>query len=267
MLGRDRRAVHALQQRVAALEIRERELLAQLDHERLFPGQWANRRVRDEFGSRTRSGPFAGLEYPDWAMTSVDLFAQKVLGCFELELHAAVESAIEAAPTQVVNIGTADGYYVVGLARRLPNAHVLGIEPEEWRVAQLRPIAEHNDVAKRVEILLEPCTAELLAERLRDDALVICDCDGPEGDILDPVAVPRLRTARLIIETHDLIVPGTAARLRAALGPTHDIEIIESRERFVDDFPETDFMPLVTRHLAISEFRGARQAWLVAVPR
>lgn len=267
MHGRNQQTIDDLQKRVAALEAREAELLAQLDRERLFPGQWANRRIRDEFGRRTRKGPFTGLEYPDWAMTSVDLFAQKILGCFELELHAAIEAAIEVGPEQVVNIGTADGYYVVGLALRLPDAQVLGIEPEEWRVAQLRPIAEHNGVAERVEILLEPCTAALLDEHLRDEALVICDCDGPEADILDPAMVPRLRTARLIVETHDLIVPGTAARLRAALTPTHDIEMIESRERFVDDFPETNFMPLVTRQLAISEFRGARQTWLVAVPK
>lgn len=253
--------------RIAELEARVAELEARLDHERLYPALWANRRVRDRFGDIVRAGPFAGLRYPDWAMTEVDLYSPKVLGSYERELHAAIEAAIAAAPRQVVDIGAAEGWYVVGLARRLPDARVLAFEPEDWRLAQLRPIAEHNGVADRIDLVEDVCTTERLAARMQDGALVICDCDGAEGDLLDPGAVPQLRTARLLIETHDLLVAGTTERLLATLGPTHEIERIAAEPRYVDDFPETDFMPLVTRQLAISEFRGGPQEWLVCVPR
>lgn len=253
--------------RVAELEARVAELEARLDHERLYPAQWANRRVRDQFGDVVRAGPFSGMRYPDWAMTEVDLYSPKVLGSYERELHPAIEAAIAATPEQVVDIGAAEGWYVVGAARRLPGARILAFEPEDWRLAQLRPIAELNDVADRIDLVEDVCTTAELAARMQDGALVICDCDGPEGDLLDPGAVPQLRTARILVETHDLIVAGTTERLLAALGPTHDIERISSEPRYVDDFPETDFMPLVTRQLAISEFRSGPQEWLVCVPR
>src|SRR5512144_3136677 len=83
------------------------ELEQQLDHERLFPAQWANRRVRDHYGSAVVTGPFAGLTYPDSGITEVDLFAPKLLGIFERELHPAVEQLIAAEPPQIVNIGAA----------------------------------------------------------------------------------------------------------------------------------------------------------------
>jgi hypothetical protein len=58
-----------------SVELRERiaELEARLDHERLYPVEWANRRIRDRLGDEIQAGPFRGMRYPDWAMTRVDL--------------------------------------------------------------------------------------------------------------------------------------------------------------------------------------------------
>lgn len=70
--------------RIAELEARVAELEERLDHERLFPVEWANRWVRHRFGDSVQSGPFEGLTYPDWALAGVDSFSPKVLGSFEL---------------------------------------------------------------------------------------------------------------------------------------------------------------------------------------
>jgi predicted O-methyltransferase YrrM len=241
------------------------ELEQRLDHERLFPVEWANRRVRDRFGNVTQAGPFQGLRYPDWAMTAVDAFSPKLIGSYEQELHGAVERAIARAPRTVVNVGGAEGYYAVGLARRLPDARVVAFEPREEQASQLRAIAELNDA--RVETVARPCTPELLAEVLHDGALVVCDCDGCEEALLDLAAVPALRSCELIVETHDIYRPGLTERLEARFASSHRVERIEAATRFVQDFPQLDFMPLVTQQLAISEFRPAPQRWLVADPR
>jgi hypothetical protein len=243
--------------RIAALERR-------LDHERLFPVEWANRRVRDRFGDVVQAGPFKGMRYPDWAMTEVDSYSPKVLGTFERELHGAVESMIGAAPPAVVNIGSAEGYYAVGMALRLPQARVIAFEPRETQVHQMRTLAELNGT--RVEIVAAPCTPDLLAGALDAGAAVLCDCDGCENELLDPSLVPALESCEAIVETHDLWRPGTSDRLKARFGPTHDIEEVDTVPRFVGDFPELGFMPLVTRQLAISEFREGPQSWLVMRP-
>jgi hypothetical protein len=248
------------------MAVRVAELEARLDHERLYPLEWVNRRVRDRLGEAIQGGPFAGTRYPDYAFERVDLYAPKLLGSFELELAGAVERAIAGAPAHVVNIGAAEGYYAIGFARRLPEAAVTAYEADASKHGLLAALADFNGVHERIE-LRGACDVGELAERVPEGALVVCDCDGCELELLDPGRVPALRTATMIVEAHDLLVPGVTPALESRFAPTHAITEIPTRPRFVDDFPELGDLPLVTRQLAISEFRSAPMAWLVLEPR
>lgn len=242
------------------------ELEARLDHERLFPLEWVNRRVRDRFGEAVQAGPFAGMRYPDYAFERVDLYAPKLLGSYEQEIAAALERAIDRRPATVHVIGAAEGYYVTGLALRLPEARVVAYEAEESKHELLLALAEFNGVRERIE-LHGACSAGDLAERLPEGALVLCDCDGCELELLDPERVPALRGAAMLVEAHDLLVEGTTPGLLERFSPTHEIAEIPTETRYVDDFPQLGDLPLVTRQLAISEFRGAPMTWLALNPR
>src|SRR5688572_24337566 len=178
------------------------ELEARLDHERLFPAEWANRRVRHRFGDRVVAGPFHGLEFPDWGITHVNLFAPKLLGSYELELREALEAAIAATPARVVNLGAGEGYFAVGLARRLPEAHVVAFEAQAEKHDLLAQIAERNGVRDRIDIQ-GACDAAALRSRLEPGTLVVCDVDGAERELLDPAAIPALAACTMIVETHD----------------------------------------------------------------
>ena len=112
------------------------------------------------------------------------------------------------------------------------------------------------------------CDAAELRSRVEPGTLVVCDVDGAERELLDPAAIPALAACRVIAETHDQLVPGVSALLRDRFAATHAIDTVEPRERFVGDFPELgDDIPLVTRQLAISEFRDRPSGWLVMTPR
>jgi predicted O-methyltransferase YrrM len=249
-----------------ALEARVLELEARLDHERLYPTEWVNRRMRDQFGYTVRGGPFRGLVYPDWAMTHVDLFSPKLLGIYEQETHVALEALIAERPRRVVNIGAAEGYYAVGLALRLPDAEVYAFERQDALLAQLRAIAEHNGVADRVR-LVGDCDATQLRALAQPGTLIVSDCEGCERELLDPAWSPELASCALLVETHDLLVPGVTDLLCARFAASHEVERLDSRPRYVDDVPELDFMPLVSRQLAISEFRHGPMSWLAMRPR
>ena len=265
--GRARAARTAeLQHRTAELQARVAELEARLDHERLFPLDLVNRRVRDRFGEAVVAGPFEGMRYPDYAFERVDLYAPKLLGAYERELAPALERAIARGPAAAVVIGAAEGYYAIGLARRLPGATVVASESDEAKHELLRALAEFNGVADRIE-LHGACDAAGLAAALSEDSLLVCDCDGCELELLDPARVPALRGVAMLVEAHDLLVPGITPALRERFSPTHSIEEIATETRFVDDFPQLGDLPLVTRQLAISEFRGAPMAWLALEPR
>ena len=68
----------------------------------------------EQHGLTVRRGPLEGLTYPLDLVGKVDALVPKLIGSYEAELHESLEELL--APT-VVNIGSADGYYSVGLAR------------------------------------------------------------------------------------------------------------------------------------------------------
>lgn len=241
------------------------ELESVLDQERLYPLRWAHRRIRDEFGYAVLHGPFAGLRYPQALALDIEAYSGKLLGTYEAELHDTVETVVQEPFTTVVNIGASDGYYAIGLALRLPGATVHAFDTNTAHHDTLRSIAAENGVEERVVIRGECGPADL--EELAAGALVVSDCEGCELPLLDPELVPALRTARLLIECHDLIDERITSTLTSRFSPTHDLEIIPTRPRWVSDHPELSFLPLVTQQLAIHEFREGPMHWLVGRPR
>src|SRR3954454_22153756 len=119
-----------------------------LERWRSGQGAWRSRRlaaVTRRFvawhGLTVSGGPFARLVYPDRAPISL---VPKLLGIYERELHGAIEAAIRAQPDVIVNVGAADGYYAVGLARRLPAATVIAYEADAGQRELCRRVAAAN---------------------------------------------------------------------------------------------------------------------------
>src|SRR5215216_3563254 len=140
-----RRLAHALARRVLG-----RSYPPALRRWRGAQGAWrSNRRKRatNRFvawhGLTVSGGPFAGLQYPD---TSAHSLVPKLLGIYERELHGAVEDAIRARPATIVNVGAADGYYAVGLARRCPEARSVAYEADPQQRDLLSRVAARNGV-------------------------------------------------------------------------------------------------------------------------
>ena len=211
-------------------------------------------------------GPFAGLEYPRRRGDIVH--AAKLLGAYERELHEALERLIAGAPTRVVNIGSGDGYYVVGLARRLPRARVVAVDPDPLAQRACARTAARNGVASRVAAAPRLDVAAL--QRLLADggpALVVVDCEGCEDHLVDPVRVPALAAADLLIETHDFAAAGITARLTDRLAPTHDVVRIDLAPRDVSAYPELAALPPAVAAGLLDEFRHVPQAWLACFAR
>ncbi len=70
-----------------------------------------------------------------------------------------------------------------------------------------------------------------LAVPAGEGALVICDCEGFERDLLDPARIPWLVNAALCVELHDFAAPGASDVLSAWFGDTHDMVIAEQAYR------------------------------------
>jgi hypothetical protein len=216
------------------------------------------------------NGPFRGLRYPS-ADAICSAILPKLLGSYERELHCAIEQLCKANCSVVVDVGCAEGYYAVGLARRLQTATVFAFDIDPKARELCRQMATTNAVSERVVIAgkCEPNSlAALVAGR---PAIVVCDCEGFELDLLTPSILPSLAKAELLVETHDFTGVDIAAPLSERLGATHDVTVVAGTD---DDakvrhyhYAEVDRYDRATRKFILAERRPAVMEWLVATPR
>jgi protein-L-isoaspartate O-methyltransferase len=54
--------------------------------------------------------------------------AAKLLGAYEHSLHDVLLKPVSRQPDPIINVGCAEGYYAVGLARLLPDATVYAFD-------------------------------------------------------------------------------------------------------------------------------------------
>jgi len=123
--------------------------LADRQHQWRVPGsesvaQAAYRRIVSDL--TVRSGPFAGLRYPSEASVGSTLLP-KLLGSYEQELHGVVEQLDHAKYTAIVDIGCAEGYYAVGLAKRIESIPVFAYDTDPTSRQLCLDMASRNDVS------------------------------------------------------------------------------------------------------------------------
>jgi hypothetical protein len=247
--------------------------LTEFQHRRRWrrsPVRHVTRRWVAERGLTVRGGPFQGLEYDPSAVGFAEALVAKLIGAYERELHDAIR-AIQADTEidSVVNVGCAEGYYAVGLARSAPRlrVHAYDLSPTMRRLCGR--MAARNDVLDRVTIGGR-CELGTLRTLAGAGSLILADCEGCELELLDPSEVPGLRAATLLVELHDFADPETTSTLLQRFEATHAAELISSEPRFVTEHPEPGELPGISpveHELALLEFRPSVMQWAVLRPR
>ena len=162
---------------------------------------------------------------------------------------------------QIVDIGCAEGYYAVGLALRLPNSTIHARDTDPAARALVAQLAADNGVSERVIVggAMDHAALSLCTDA---ETVVICDIEGAEDRLLDPVAGPGLLQADILVECHPATAPGVVERLKARFGTTHRISEIG---RHVDDSGFPDWMEEFSdldRLIALWEWRSGPTPWL-----
>jgi 2-polyprenyl-3-methyl-5-hydroxy-6-metoxy-1,4-benzoquinol methylase/protein-L-isoaspartate O-methyltransferase len=243
--------------------------IGQLERELVKPQQVRRRaEITDALfraqGGNVASGPFAGMAMlPEVSWGDGDL-APKLLGCYESELHPAIAKAIARGPKSVVNIGCAEGYYAVGMARALPHSQVFAFDTNVAAQAICGRAAAANQVAGRASVA-GACTVDTLRNLVAKDdhSLLLVDCEGAELALLDPREVPGIQACDIIVECHDFLDPTITATLRQRFAATHDVEIVSEGPRDPNQFPTLQRWQSFDRWLAVNENRPMTMNWLV----
>ena len=210
-------------------------------------------------GTEVLSGPFKGMDYA--VRASEGSRTARMIGAYEASLAPIIEQIIARNYDLIIDIGSAEGYYAVGLARRMPNARIMARDDNPRAQSLCRELATANGVADRVQIGGRMTHADFdLCTTTR--SVVICDIEGAEHDLLDPSLASGLLSADILVEVHDCFQPGLSAAITQRFAATHDVRRID---RAIDDQGLPDWMQNLSdldRLIALWEWRSGPTPWL-----
>jgi hypothetical protein len=215
-------------------------------------------------GSIIWSGPFRGMDYV--AAATEGALLPRLLGSYEAVLHPHLLAFAAEGLDCVIDVGCAEGYYAVGLARLMPQVtvHAHDIEPAAQQACAA--LAARNGVAERVKIGGEftPRDFEAFAGQR---VLVMVDAEGAELDILQPELSPALAGFNIIVETHDIYRQGALATLMERFARTHDVVRVDQTYAAFEPPPWFANVAHLDRLLALWEWRLSPTPWLVMRPK
>ncbi len=217
------------------------------------------------------SGPFRGMPYLNETVWGP--ITPKWIGSYEAELGAVLEEIIAEQYRQIIDVGSAEGYYAAGLAFRIPDAHVTAFDLDPMARKQTARLAALAGVADRVDVHSN-CTPQLLNRLIVDRTLVVMDIEGAEYHLLNPAAIESLRRAALLVEVHacpPFDLAAVAESLHTRLEATHDLRWLHSerREDLVDRYRSLWEGKIGAARFAeyLDEVRGEGQRWIWARPK
>jgi len=234
-----------------------------------FLGKWRSAMLVNTYvaqqGTVIHGGIFRGMTFFDRS-TEEGAVMPRLLGTYEAELHPHFQALLAEGVDAIIDVGCAEGYYAVGLARMAPGVTVHAHDIDDKARAACAELARRNGVAERVRI-----GGEFRPEDFQAFAgqrvLVLVDAEGAEVDILDPARGPALAQMSIIVETHDVFRPGSEAQITARFSATHEITRVAQQPK---TFDMPDWMRSLThldQLLAVWEFRLAPTPWLVLRPK
>lgn len=144
-------------------------------------------------------GPFKGLNY-----RGIESFCStinpKLFGTYEAELHDIIKKIIKKNYQRIVDIGSAEGYYAVGIpyAKKDQEIEVVAIEISKIAIKNLRKLVKNN-IKNQVTI-----NDKFESKKYYDnkETIVIMDCEGAELDYLRKIDKEYILKWDFLIEIH-----------------------------------------------------------------
>ena len=219
-----------------------------------------NTYIKNE-GLKVFQGPFKGMKF--LKESSEGCHVAKLLGTYEQPLHNYLEKIISFDYKLIINIGSAEGYYSVGLAMRSKASRILSFDINEEAQKACKELAIENDVEDSIQIESE-FYPSILKDYKHTKSLLICDVEGDEKKLLDINNYSEFKEIDILVESHECIVPGITDELINRFSSTHQISIIyDNGQRIINNAPNW-FLELahLDQLLSTWEWRSGATPWL-----
>jgi hypothetical protein len=218
-----------------------------------------SQKLSQKFGDVVLDGSFQGLRYCKDACVTFP--PCKRLGSYECELSDVVEHIVSNNYDNIVDVGSAEGYYAVGLLTRTKSSRMFAYETTLGDRDWLLQNAKLNGVSDRLSIG-EFCTPEVLRSIIQARTFVFSDCEGYEDVLFDLEKCPSLASVDMLIECHDDTVPGITEKLQRMFADTHNIVRIVPQARDSSKWNFSSYAPWYIRNIALGDTRSMTEGWL-----
>ena len=212
-------------------------------------------------GLQVLQGPFKGMKF--LRQSSEGCHVAKLLGTYEQPLHAYLEQIISFNYKLIINIGSAEGYYSVGLAMRSKLSKILSFDINKDAQKACEKLAIQNDVQDSIEIKSE-FHPSILKDYEHIKSLLICDIEGDEQKLLDIDNYPEFKEIDLLVESHECIVQGITDELINRFSDSHKISLIYDDGQRIINRPPKWFLKLahLDQLLSTWEWRSGATPWI-----
>ncbi len=212
-------------------------------------------------GLKVFQGPFKGMTF--LRESSEGCHVAKLLGTYEQPLHDYLEKIISSDYKLIINIGSAEGYYSVGLAMRSKASKILSFDINKDAQKACKDLSIKNEVEDLIEIKSE-FHPSILKDYKHTKSLLICDVEGDEKKLLDINNYSEFKEIDILVESHECLVPGITEELINCFSSSHEISLIHDDGQRVLNSPPKWFLSLahLDQLLSIWEWRSGATPWI-----
>lgn len=219
-----------------------------------------------------RRGPFAGMRYASFAATGSELFP-KLIGVYEHDIADIIENAKKQCYEFFIDVGCAEGYYAVGMAKFGNVERVIAYDIDDYAKKLCAQMASINQV--RVEIRHELTANELCSFPFNKAkrSFIMADCEGFERELFTEDNIHNLKNVELLIEIHDWCQHERRTKeiLINLFKETHECKIIEGIDDYdkAYDYEIDELMnfSIQERFEIFAERRRRIGIWLHCIPK
>lgn len=228
-------------------------------------------RVLEANHGRVGHGIFKGMRLlEDGAWWGDGDVTMKVLGQYERQVVEVLEGASAKGARLLVDVGAADGYYMIGALCSGLFTRSVGFELSKEGRERIWLNAQRNGVEERVEIE-GAVTGDALIAAVTGEvpALVLVDIEGAEFELLTQDVLRALDDCVVIVESHPHLVKNgeiNEKRLIERAAEFFEISLLRPRAASPHDFEILDGLSDLQRQVAFSEGRGSTGRWILLTP-
>ena len=229
-----------------------------------------NKEIGFKFSNTIAYGVFKGMKMSDkvwWGKYDV---ASKILGQYESHVIDKIVQLSNECDT-FIDIGAADGYFAIGAVKSELYSKSICFELSEIGQKVIIENSKLNDISDSVAVYgvaTEDSIKDILSQN--EKAVVLCDIEGAEFDVLTVGMLEVLKNCSIIIELHDTFTAGADNRREKLFDRAKnffEISYLSRTNPDVYEFSELNYLNDNERFLIFSEGRPLNMEWVCFSPK